>query len=140
MAKIDDITAQAINNTYFRQVLQTGKNSQVVLMSIPAGGEIGEEVHPDNDQVLFLVQGAGQVILDGQASPFNERDLVLVPAGTKHNFISRGDSEMKIITTYSPPHHPEGTVHKTKAEADKASNKAAIIASAATTAATFQAL
>lgn len=117
---INDILNQSKDNEFFRHVLATGKNTQVVIMSIPPGGEIGEEVHPDNDQVLYLVEGAGQVVLDGQASDYNAGDLVLVPAGTKHNFITKGEAAMKIITTYSPPHHPDGTIHKTKAEADAA--------------------
>lgn len=120
MAQIKNILQQAKDNQYFRQVLETGKNTQVVIMSIPPGGEIGEEVHPDNDQVLYLADGAGQVVLEGQPADFNSGDLVLVPAGTKHNFVTKGDAPMKIITTYSPPHHPDGTVHKTKAEADAA--------------------
>ncbi len=119
MAQIKDITQQAKDNTYFRQVLATGGKVQVVIMSIDPGSEIGEEVHPDNDQVLYLVEGVGQVVLEGQPADFNTGDIVLVPAGTKHNFITKGDSAMKIITTYSPPHHPDGTVHKTKAEADQ---------------------
>lgn len=120
MAHIKNIQTQAKDNQYFRQVLATGKNVQVVIMSIPAGGEIGEEIHPDNDQTLLLVEGDGQVVLDGQSADFSAGDLVLVPAGTKHNFVAGGEAPMKIITTYSPPHHPDGTIHKTKAEADKA--------------------
>ncbi len=120
MAQIKNILGQAKANEYFRQVLATGKYVQVVIMSIPPGGEIGEEIHADNDQVLYLVDGAGQVVLDGQPADYNAGDLVLVPAGTKHNFITKGDAAMKIITTYSPPHHPDGTIHKTKAEADAA--------------------
>lgn len=119
MPHIKDINNQAIKNEFFRQVLATGEHTQVVIMSIPAGGEIGEEVHTDNDQVLYLVEGQGEVVLDGQPSDFNTGDLVLVPAGTKHNFIAK-DNGMKIITAYSPPHHPDGTIHKTKAEADAA--------------------
>jgi len=120
MAQIKNITQQAKDNTYFRQVLATGKKVQVVIMSILPGGEIGSETHPDNDQTLYLVQGSGQVVLDGQAADFNSGDLVVVPAGTLHNFITKGSEPMKIITTYSPPHHPDGTIHKTKAEADTA--------------------
>ncbi len=120
MAHIKNVLGQARGNQYFRQVLATGKKVQVVIMSIPAGGEIGAETHPDNDQTLLLVDGAGQVVLDDQAADFETGDLVLVPAGTKHNFITKGDRPMKIITSYSPPHHPEGTIHKTKAEADAA--------------------
>ena len=120
MTHIKNILSQAKNNQYFRQVLATGKNVQVVIMSISPGGEIGEEIHPDNDQTLYLADGTGQVVLDGQAADYEPGDLVVVPAGTKHNFIAKGDAPMKIITTYSPPHHPDGTVHKTKAEANAA--------------------
>ncbi len=118
--QIKNILEEAKTNEYFRHVLATSKHTQVVIMSIPAGGEIGEETHEDNDQILYLVEGAGQVTLDGVASDYNAGDVVLVPAGTKHNFVNKGDSPMKIITTYSPPHHPDGTIHKTKAEADSA--------------------
>lgn len=119
MAHIKDISQKATENEFFRQVLATSEHTQVVIMSIPAGGEIGEEVHSENDQVLYLVEGSGEVILSDQKSDFATGDLVLVPAGTKHNFIAK-DTGMKIITAYSPPHHPDGIVHKTKADADAA--------------------
>jgi mannose-6-phosphate isomerase-like protein (cupin superfamily) len=115
-----NIRQQCIDNTFFRRVIDTGKYTQAVIMSIPPGGEIGEEVHPDTDQVLYLVQGRGEVVLDGKASPYEAGDLVLVAAGTKHNFVNKGHEDLKIITTYSPPHHPTGTVHRTKKEADAA--------------------
>ena len=117
MGKVVNIKQQALDNEYFRQVLETAEHTQIVIMHIQAGGEIGEEVHPDNDQVLYLVAGKGKVYLDDQESDYNAGDIVLVPAGTKHNFVASDDEPMKIITTYSPPHHPQGTVHKTKAEA-----------------------
>ena len=117
---VEDITAKATTNEYFRQVLETGKNTQVVVMSIPANGEIGSETHNENDQILFLVEGEGKVVLDGQEKPFRKGDLVLVNAGVEHNFITVGQAPMKIVTTYSPPHHPEGTIHKTKEEAEAA--------------------
>jgi len=115
---IEDIVSKAIRNDNFRQVLETGKNTQVVIMSIPANSEIGSETHNENDQVLFLAEGEGKVVLDGQEKPFKKGDLVLVNAGVEHNFITIGPTPMKIITTYSPPHHPEGTIHKTKEEAE----------------------
>lgn len=118
--QLKSVDTQAKQNEYFRHVLATGKNTQVVIMNIPGEGEIGEEVHNENDQVLYLVEGAGRVVLNGQISDFEAGDLVLVPAGTKHNFITKDGMAMKIITTYSPPHHPDGTIHKTKAEADQA--------------------
>lgn len=120
MPHLTNVIKQAQDNPYFRQVLATGRHTQVVVMSIPAGGEIGEEVHEENDQLLLLVQGRGNVVLDGETAEFTTGDLVLVPAGARHNFITAGDEPMKIVTTYSPPHHPDGTVHRTKAEADAA--------------------
>jgi mannose-6-phosphate isomerase-like protein (cupin superfamily) len=120
MAHIGNLLQLARDNTSFRSVVATGGKTQVVVMSIDPGSEIGEEVHPDNDQVLLLVSGQGRVVLEGEESPFNEGEAVLVPAGTRHNFITEGDQAMKIITTYSPPHHPEGTVHATKADAEAA--------------------
>lgn len=118
--KIGNIKDKALQNIYFREVLETGKHTQVVLMSIPGGSEIGEETHTDSDQILYCVEGNGKVILNHQESPFEEGDLVLVNADTVHNFINTGVTDMKIITTYSPPHHPVGTIHKTKEEAQKA--------------------
>jgi len=120
MAHIKNILEKAKSNEYFRQVLATGGKVQIVIMSIPVGTEIGSETHPDNDQTLMLISGTGQVVLDGKADDFETGDIVLVPAGTEHNFITKGDTPMKIVTTYSPPHHPDGTIHKTKAEADAA--------------------
>ncbi|MEX2209393.1 MAG: cupin domain-containing protein [Patescibacteria group bacterium] len=120
MAHLNNIIAQAKENDNFRQVLSTGEHTQVVIMSIPPGGEIGEEVHEENDQVLVLVEGNGTAIVGDEESDFNTGDLVLVPAGTKHNFVTQGDAPMKIVTTYSPPHHPEDTVHTTKEAADAA--------------------
>ncbi len=117
---IKNITSKAKENTFFRAVLETGKYTQVVIMSIPQGGEIGEEIHHDTDQILFLVQGKGKVTLDGQGQEYVENDLVLVSAGVKHNFVNTGETDMKIITFYSPPHHPQGTIHETKQQADKA--------------------
>lgn len=117
---IKNIEAQVLDNTYFRQVLETGEHTQIVIMNIPIGGEIGEEVHEESDQVLYLVAGNGKVVLNDEESDYSKGDIVLVRAGTKHNFINTGSEDLKIITTYSPPHHPEGTVHKTKEEADSA--------------------
>lgn len=120
MSRIINLKQQALDNEYFRRVIETGKHTQIVIMHIPAGGEIGQETHPDNDQMLYLVSGKGKVCLNDEESDYNQGDAVLVPTGTLHNFVSSSDQPMKIITTYSPPHHPEGTIHKTKAEADAA--------------------
>lgn len=112
-----DIKGQALENTYFRRVLETGVNTQVVIMSLAAREDIGAETHEDNDQVLYCVAGQGKAVLNGEEAGFCEGDLVLVRAGVLHNFVNVGNTALKIITTYSPPHHPDGTVHKTKAEA-----------------------
>lgn len=117
MAHIKDILTKSKQNTNFRQVLTTGPHVQVVLMSIAPSEDIGEETHPDNDQVLLLVSGRGKAVLEHDESDYAAGDLVLVPAGTLHNFINTGTEPLKIITTYSPPHHPDGTIHKTKIEA-----------------------
>jgi Mannose-6-phosphate isomerase len=116
----EDIVKRAKANSYFREVLATGPHSQVVVMSIPPGGDIGEEVHDDVDQTLVFVQGEGQAILDGQESAVAVDRLVHVPAGTRHNFVNTGKVDLRLYTIYAPPEHRPGTIHKTKAEADAA--------------------
>jgi mannose-6-phosphate isomerase-like protein (cupin superfamily) len=117
MAFNEDIVKWAKANSYFREVLSTGPNSQVVVMSIPPGGDIGSEVHPDVDQVLVFVQGEGEAILDGEKSAIAVDRLVHVPAGTRHNFVNTGKTDLRLYTIYAPPEHAPGTIHKTKAEA-----------------------
>jgi len=112
-----DIVLLAKENSFFRKVLATGNHSQIVLMSIPPGGEIGEEIHTV-DQTLVFVDGTGEAILSGVKSPVGRNHLVLVPSGTKHNFVNIGATDLKLYTVYAPPQHEPGTVHKTKAEAD----------------------
>lgn len=107
----------AKENSYFRQVLATSVHSQVVVMSIPPGGEIGEEVHTV-DQTLVFVEGSGQAILNDVVSEVAVNHLVMVPAGTKHNFKNTGAGDWKLFTVYAPPEHRDGTIHKTKAEAE----------------------
>ena len=120
MAFNEDIVKRAKANSYFREVLATGPHSQVVVMSIPPGGDIGEEVHDDVDQTLVFVQGEGQAILDGEKSAVSVDRLVHVPAGTRHNFVNTGQVDLRLYTIYAPPEHKPGTIHKTKAEADAA--------------------
>ena len=117
MAFNQDIVKAAKANAYFREVLATGPHSQVVVMSIPPGGDIGEEVHDDVDQVLVFVQGEGQAILGGETSPVTVDRLVHVPAGTRHNFVNTGATDLRLYTIYAPPEHKPGTIHRTKAEA-----------------------
>jgi mannose-6-phosphate isomerase-like protein (cupin superfamily) len=114
----EDILARTKHNSYFREVVSTGPHAQVVVMSIPPAGEIGEEVHKDVDQVLVFVEGEGMAVLDGQRSPVSPGYLVHVPAGTRHNFVNGGSVALKLYTVYAPPEHLPGTIHRTKAEAD----------------------
>ena len=104
----------------FRKVLWTGSNTQLVIMTIPAGGEIGEETHPDTDQILTFVSGVGEAVVAGEAQQVAQGDLVVVPAGTKHNFRNTGVNPLVLYTVYGPPEHADGAVHKTKEEADAA--------------------
>jgi mannose-6-phosphate isomerase-like protein (cupin superfamily) len=113
-----NIMEMARENDHFRREVITGEHSQVVLMAIPPGGEIGEEVHPDVDQILLFVEGEGQAILEGETSGVGAGELVFVPAGTKHNFRNNGEGSLRLVTVYSPPEHPPGTAHRTKEEAD----------------------
>lgn len=113
-----DILARAKRNSYFREVVSTGPHAQVVVMSIPPAGEIGEEVHHDVDQVLVFVEGEGVAVLEGQRSPISPGRLVHVPAGTRHNFVNEGSVDLKLYTVYAPPQHAPGTIHRTRAEAD----------------------
>lgn len=112
------IATVAAQSPDFRRVLWTGKYSQLVIMTIPPGGEIGEEVHEHVDQVLAFVAGDGVAILEGQESPVGPDRLVHVPAGVRHNVVNRGATDLQLYTVYAPPQHAQGTIHRTKAEAD----------------------
>jgi mannose-6-phosphate isomerase-like protein (cupin superfamily) len=113
-----DIKKMAKHGSDFRRVIATGERSQLVLMSIPASEEIGSEVHPDTDQILFVLDGEGRAVVDGRTSEVEEGDVVFVPAGTEHNLVNTEDDEdLKVATVYSPPEYAEGTVHRSKADA-----------------------
>jgi mannose-6-phosphate isomerase-like protein (cupin superfamily) len=114
-----DIVELARRNQAFRREIVTGDHSQVVVMTIPVSGEIGEEVH-DVDQLLVFVEGEGEAVLDGVRSPFEPNQLVFVRAGTRHNFRNTAGRPLRLVTVYAPPEHPPGTVHQTKEEADAA--------------------
>lgn len=116
--QIEELT---LNNTNFRQVLFTGLKSQLVLMALKPGEEIGMEVHEDHDQFFRFESGEGKVIINGEEFGVSDGDAVVVPAGAKHNVINTSTTEpLKLYTIYSPPEHADGTVHKTKAEAEAA--------------------
>lgn len=115
---VGNIEELSKRNPYFRQVLYTAKNSQLVLMSLKPGEEIGAEIHL-LDQFIRVESGNGVAILDGAEHAISDGFAVLVPSGAKHNIINKSaDREMKLYTLYSPPNHRDGVVHKTKAEAE----------------------
>ena len=115
---VDDIEDLTESNKDFRRVLYTGKNLQLVLMSLKAGEEIGEEVHAGHDQFFRVEKGKGEVWIDGERTKIKSDDAIIVPAGAKHNVINTGDKSLKLYTLYGPPDHKDGVVHKTKADAE----------------------
>lgn len=107
-----------LENTYFRKVVNTAPHSQLVLMCLKPNEEIGIEVHEGNDQFFRFEKGQGKVIIGGDEYVVGDGDAIVVPAGQMHNIINTSDNEeLKFYTIYSPAHHPDGTVHKTKEEA-----------------------
>lgn len=112
---VGNIEEESLINDNFRKVLFTAPHSQLVVMSIE--DEIGMEVHPDNDQFIRIEKGTGKAILDGEESELKDGSAVVIPAGTDHNIVNTGSDPLKLYTIYSPAHHPDGTIHKTKADA-----------------------
>ena len=112
---ISNIEKATLENTDYRRVLYTAKNSQLVLMSIALGDEIGEETH-HLDQFLRFEEGEGKVILDGVEHNVSDGFAVVIPQGTKHNVINTGSTHLKLYSIYSPAEHKDGTVHKTKSD------------------------
>lgn len=114
VGNIDHLT---LANEYFRQVLYTAKSNQLTIMHLKPNEDIGEEVH-DVDQFLRIEKGKGRAVLNGVANEITDGSVVIVPAGVQHNIINDSATEpMKLYTLYSPPHHRDGVVHKTKQEA-----------------------
>jgi mannose-6-phosphate isomerase-like protein (cupin superfamily) len=110
-----NIEAETLNNTDYRRVLYTAKNSQLVLMSIKPGDAIGEEVH-HLDQFIRIEGGSGKAVMDGEEHDLCTDHAIIVPAGMRHNVINTGDVELKLYTIYSPPEHKDGVVEETKAD------------------------
>ena len=106
----------ALENENFRKVLFTNKHSQVVLMSVKPGEDIGLETH-HVDQILVFVQGTGVALVGGEEKQISAGDMVDVPADTEHNFTNTGNEDLKLYTVYAPAEHADGTIHKTRAEA-----------------------
>lgn len=118
-----NIEKKTLDNEYFREVLYTAEHSQLVVMSLKPGEEIGLETHHDIDQFIRVEAGTGKSILDGDERPIEDGTALVIPAGTEHNIINTSQTEhLKLYTVYSPPEHPDGTIHKTKAEAEADEN------------------
>lgn len=121
---VDDIEKLTVENDNFRTVIQTGEHSQLTVMSVPPGGEVGWEMHGHLDQFLRLEQGKARVDFGTSEDAVDESHEVeddwafIVPAGIWHNVVNTGDEDLKLYSIYSPPEHPEGTIHRTKAESD----------------------
>ncbi|MEJ2685525.1 MAG: cupin domain-containing protein [Candidatus Sulfobium sp.] len=119
---VGPIEKATLDNSFFRQVLFTGKYSQLVVMCLQGGEEIGNEVHPDVDQFFRIEEGNAKFVFNGKEEHVaGDGDAVVVPAGTYHNVINASSTKpLRLYTIYSPPNHPDGTIHKTKADADAA--------------------
>jgi mannose-6-phosphate isomerase-like protein (cupin superfamily) len=116
---IADIEELCEGNSNFRQVLYTGQNLQLVIMTLKPGEEIGEEVHEYRDQFFRVEKGIGEAWIDGKRSIVEQDEAILVPAGTRHNIVNTGARPLRLCIVYGPPEHREGTIHRTKADADR---------------------
>ena len=116
----DDIERATKANTDFRRVLYTGHHLQLVLMTLPPGCDIGEEVHDDRDQFFRIEEGEGEISIDGVAHQVKDDMAVIVPAGARHNVVNTGNGPLQLYTLYGPPEHRDRTVHATKDEAGAA--------------------
>jgi mannose-6-phosphate isomerase-like protein (cupin superfamily) len=116
---VENIEEATLANEDFRRVLYTGKNLQLVLMTLQPGEEIGEEVHEDIDQFFRVEEGQGTIYIDGNASPIEDDFAAIVPAGARHNVVNSGTEPLKLYTLYGPPEHKNGTVHKDKQQAER---------------------
>ena len=114
----DDIEKLTTGNSDFRRVLYTGRNMQLVLMTLQPGDEIGSEVHRDRDQFFRFEEGEGTVDIDDNSYKVADGSGIIVPAGSRHNVRNTGDAPLKLYTLYAPPEHKDGVVQSTKAEAD----------------------
>lgn len=114
---IADIEERTEKNSDFRHVLYTGKQMQLVLMSLKPGEDIGEEVHRDRDQFFRVEKGKGEVSIDGVRTKIDSDMAIVVPSGARHNIKNTGDKPLRLYTIYAPPEHVDGTVQVTRADA-----------------------
>lgn len=121
---VTDIERDTLANDDFRRVLFTGPNTQLVLMTLRPGEEIGLETHREHDQFIRIEAGTGVVRLNGEESAIEDGSAVVIPAGVEHNIVNASDdTPLRLYTLYSPPEHPDGTVHRTKEEAHAAEHR-----------------
>ena len=113
---VGNIETATQDNSFYRKVLYTGPYIQLVIMSIPPGEEIGEEVHEKGDQFIRVEAGSGEFVLDGKSVPARDGESTVVPQGVKHNVINNGSTPLQLYVIYSPPEHPAGTEHETKSQ------------------------
>ena len=116
---VDDIERATLANEDFRRVVYTGRNLQLVLMTLPPGCDIGEEVHEDIDQFFRIEEGEGEIRIDGVAHRVEDDFAVIVPAGARHNVVNDGDAPRRLYTIYGPPEHRDAVVHRTKEDAER---------------------
>jgi mannose-6-phosphate isomerase-like protein (cupin superfamily) len=126
---VGDVESATLDNETFRTVLYTGEHAQLTVMRLAPGEDIGREAHPHLDQFLRVESGAGRVELGRSEDEVEETHdveddwAIIVPAGVWHNVVNIGDGDLKLYSLYAPPEHPDGTVHRTKAEADAAEHR-----------------
>ena len=114
-----NIEKDTLENENFRKVLYTGKHIQLVLMTLKVGEDIGSEIHTGNDQFFRFESGSGKCVIDSNEYQVKEGDVIVVPAGARHNVINEGADELKMYTLYGPPNHQDGTIRNTKEDAEK---------------------
>lgn len=115
---VANIESKTLENPNYREVLYTGPNVQLVVMTLQPGEEIGLERHAEHDQFIRVEAGTGEVLLDGERHPLGDGTAVVIPAGTEHNVVNTSRSvPLRLYTLYAPPEHPAGTLHRTKADA-----------------------
>jgi mannose-6-phosphate isomerase-like protein (cupin superfamily) len=117
---IEEIEHRTVDNTDFRRVIYTAEHMQLVLMSLGAGEEIGEEIHAESDQFFRIETGTGEVWMNGVATAIKDGFAIVIPAGVRHNIKNTGRTPLTVYTLYAPPHHADGTVHVTRADAEAA--------------------
>jgi mannose-6-phosphate isomerase-like protein (cupin superfamily) len=116
---VENIERATLANEDFRRVVYTGKNLQLVLMTLPPGCDIGEEVHEDIDQFFRIEEGEGEIHIDGNVNRVEDDFAVIVPAGARHNVVNTGSGPLRLYTLYGPPEHKEATVHRDKDQAER---------------------